>query len=264
LTNFEHHFLPGQFRLREKIVTFGAVPRASIRPTGSVRSSCRITKDLPAGKRVGASIHPAQWTGQIRVAKIISEHNEVGIVPSMVSATLARQESFKKGKVLIMDAKQSTYAKLGLPSPFGQIVLTLALVLLLAPYLVGADIGIFKIPDLPVVTQRFLKYFGPILLVVAVLLYYPFWEKQASGVRSAGTYVPIKIVFQNCSEHFLKVNWINFEGKNDPECYYTLAPGESKEVDSFVAHAWSVSNANTGAQLKPVIVTETTSTIRIP
>ena len=163
-----------------------------------------------------------------------------------------------------MNAKQSTYARLGLPSPFGQVVFTLAFVLLLAPYLANADIGIFKIPALPDTTQHFLKYFGPVFLVISVLLYYPFWTRQVVSIRSAGIDVPITVTLQNCSKMYLKINWLDFEGKKDPGCYLNLAPGESKEVPTYVAHAWSVSNANTGAELKPIIVTGKTSTVRIP
>ncbi len=71
------------------------------------------------------------------------------------------------------------------------------------------------------------------------------------------------VVFQNASPHYLDFDWIDFEGKKDPLHHYALAPGESREVETFVAHAWSVTNANTGEEIRSVIITEKSSPIRI-
>ena len=73
----------------------------------------------------------------------------------------------------------------------------------------------------------------------------------------------ISVLFQNASSRYLNIDWIDFAGKKDPEHHYSLGPGESQEVATFVAHAWSVTDANTGAAVKSVIVTEKTSPVRI-
>lgn len=154
-------------------------------------------------------------------------------------------------------------AKLGLPEAFGVLVLTLAVVLLFAPYFADADFGIFKVPALAASTRHFLQYFGPVFLILAGLSYYPFWTDQVTSIRSAGTDAAITVLFQNASSHYLDVDWIDFDGKRDPAHHYSLAPGESQEVATYVAHAWSVTNANTGEELKSVIVSEKTSPVRI-
>jgi hypothetical protein len=154
-------------------------------------------------------------------------------------------------------------ARLGLPEAFGVLVLTLAVVLLFAPYFADADFGVFKVPALGVPTRHFLQYFGPLFLVVALLAYYPFWPEQAPGVRSAATTTAITVLFQNASPHYLDIDWIDFEGKKDSRYHYSLAPGESQEVATFIAHAWSVTNANTGEEMKSVVVSEKTSPVRI-
>jgi hypothetical protein len=51
-----------------------------------------------------------------------------------------------------------------------------ALILSLAPYMSGADFGIFKVPFLGQQTQKRLKILGPLSLVLAILLFVPFWE----------------------------------------------------------------------------------------
>ena len=64
-------------------------------------------------------------------------------------------------------------AKLGLPEAFGVLVLTLAVVLLFAPYFADADFGVLKVPALAASTRHFLQYFGPVFLVVAALFLLP-------------------------------------------------------------------------------------------
>ncbi len=162
-----------------------------------------------------------------------------------------------------MHARKSTMAKLGLPEAFGVLVLTLAVVLLFAPYFADADFGIFKVPALAAPTRHFLQYFGPVFLVLAGLSYYPFWTEQVTSVRSAATSAAVTVLFQNASSHYLDIDWIDFAGKKDPQHHYSLAPGQSQDVATFVAHAWSVTNANTGEELKSVVVTEKTSPVRI-
>jgi hypothetical protein len=94
-----------------------------------------------------------------------------------------------------MPVKKSLMTKLGLPAAFGLLLLTLALVLLLAPYFSDADFGIFKVPALTAPMRHFLQYFAPVLLILLVLSFYPFWTEQVVSFRSAGTSVPTTVVF---------------------------------------------------------------------
>jgi hypothetical protein len=54
----------------------------------------------------------------------------------------------------------------------------------------------------------------------------------------------------------VNVTWLDFEGRKDPSLFYSIAPGAAQEVATFVAHAWLVSDANTGAEVKSVVISE--------
>ena len=62
----------------------------------------------------------------------------------------------------------------GLPETFGQILLVLFLILTLSPYLAGSDFGIFKVPNLGNTAKSRLKIWGPIMLIIGVLIHVPF------------------------------------------------------------------------------------------
>ena len=163
-----------------------------------------------------------------------------------------------------MRAKKSTLTKLGLPVSVGVLLFTVDLVLLLAPYLPEADLGTFKIPALPVATRHALQYLGPVVFIAATLLFFKFWpEPVAVTVRSAGTFTPTKLRFRNSSRSHLNIDWIDLDGKKDPLLHQVLAPGESIEVSTFVAHVWSVTNANTGVEIKTVTAASGPSEVTI-
>lgn len=61
-----------------------------------------------------------------------------------------------------------------LPQEFGILLLTLALVLAVAPYLFGHDFGVIRVPDFGESMRQRLKWVGPVLLIVAVLIHIPF------------------------------------------------------------------------------------------
>ncbi len=67
----------------------------------------------------------------------------------------------------------SIFKWLGLPEPFGVVLLTLGLILTLSPYMAGADLGIFEIPSLSGETQHTLRWLGPLALLVSVILFVP-------------------------------------------------------------------------------------------
>lgn len=72
-----------------------------------------------------------------------------------------------------MTDKTSLFELAKLPQPFGVTLLVLSLILLLSPYLSGADFGIFKIPSFTDRAKRNLKILGPIAFITMVLLFVP-------------------------------------------------------------------------------------------
>jgi hypothetical protein len=87
--------------------------------------------------------------------------------------------------------KRSTLEVLGIPKEFGVVLLTLALILVITPYLGGIDLGIFKVPDLPPHATSILHYLGPVLLILFSLLFLPYWphrsKPQISSVDAVDT-----------------------------------------------------------------------------
>jgi tetratricopeptide (TPR) repeat protein len=67
----------------------------------------------------------------------------------------------------------SVFKYLDLPPAFGVVLLTVALALLLAPYLQGADFGSIKIPIFDIKVRNVLKVLGPVALVGCVALFLP-------------------------------------------------------------------------------------------
>jgi hypothetical protein len=153
-----------------------------------------------------------------------------------------------------MGSKQSTYEKLGIPSPIGETVGLLGLALTLSPYLAGVDFGILKIPDFSEPGKHAMRMYGPVVLAGSLLLFFPFWKVRSGSPRSAGTDVAATVVFRNASSRYLSLVWLTFDGTEDPEHSYSLPPGAVQEVATYVAHAWKVSDANTGEALRSVIV----------
>ena len=74
----------------------------------------------------------------------------------------------------------SIFEYLNLPAAFGVALLTFALILTAAPYLAGADFGIFKIPPITPYGKRRLQIAGPIILVACIFLFIPFRQLQRS------------------------------------------------------------------------------------
>src|ERR1044072_1077062 len=72
----------------------------------------------------------------------------------------------------IMD-NLSLYKLSGLPDSFGVVLLSFSFILLLAPYLSGADFGIFKIPIFSGTAKRWLKIFGPVLFLLCAIAFIP-------------------------------------------------------------------------------------------
>lgn len=81
--------------------------------------------------------------------------------------------------------KRSTLHILGIPEGFGVILLTLALILAMSPYLGGTDLGIFIVPEFSLHATGVLRYLGPVLLAVVSLLFLPCWPQQGKRTISS-------------------------------------------------------------------------------
>lgn len=79
-----------------------------------------------------------------------------------------------------MNTKKSIITLLGIPEAFGSVLLSLTLILALAPYLAGADFGIFKIPDLNTQSKQTLKWLGPVFVLGSILLFVPLLDPKAN------------------------------------------------------------------------------------
>src|SRR4051812_24372771 len=69
--------------------------------------------------------------------------------------------------------KVSLFRLLGWPDPFGVVLLSLFLILLLAPYFSGADFGLFKVPMFTEGAKKWLRIIGPIMFIVCAVSFVP-------------------------------------------------------------------------------------------
>ncbi len=74
--------------------------------------------------------------------------------------------------------RRSTLDVLGIPKEFGVLLLTLILILAISPYLGGYDLGILKVPELPLRASHVLRYLGPVLFALGLLLFRPCWKRR--------------------------------------------------------------------------------------
>lgn len=75
--------------------------------------------------------------------------------------------------MLASESKVSLFEFVSLPADFGTAMLLMALILTLSPFLAGHDFGILKIPDFRDGVRRKLRFLGPLLLALVVLLHVP-------------------------------------------------------------------------------------------
>jgi hypothetical protein len=73
---------------------------------------------------------------------------------------------------------------LGLPDAFTAVLLTIGLILSLAPYFSGADFGLFKIPQFTDSARKKLKIIGPVIFLVLVMLFLPLIPRDESVALS--------------------------------------------------------------------------------
>lgn len=83
--------------------------------------------------------------------------------------------------------KTSVFEWSTLPTPFGVVLLILALIFLLSPYFSGADFGVFKIPIFTPAAKRWLKVIGPIVFCLCVAIFLPIISKQQPSTGNSNT-----------------------------------------------------------------------------
>jgi|GEM_PF-467549 len=84
-------------------------------------------------------------------------------------------------------SRKSTFKRIGLPTDFGVILLTLGLILFISPYMSGFDFGVFAVPEFEQEAKDKLRLFGPIVFGLMVVLFFPIWKdgnnKRASSLK---------------------------------------------------------------------------------
>jgi len=90
-----------------------------------------------------------------------------------------------------MSDRRNTLDLLGVPKEIGIILVTLCIILAISPYLGGSDLGIFKVPKLPIRSSQVLRYLGPLLFLLGLLLFLPCWRRSSApplfAVRAVDT-----------------------------------------------------------------------------
>jgi len=91
--------------------------------------------------------------------------------------------------------RTSLFKVSGLPDPFGVVVLVFSFILLLSPYLSGADFGVFKVPVFAPPAKKWLRLIGPAFFVVCVLSFLPILPgndfKQQESAKSNPELKPV-------------------------------------------------------------------------
>lgn len=77
-------------------------------------------------------------------------------------------------------AKINTFKKLDIPSQLMNTIFILLLILTIAPYVGGIDIGIAKIPTFPKEISWHLRWLSPLLLLAFCLMFCPAWKAEGN------------------------------------------------------------------------------------
>jgi hypothetical protein len=86
----------------------------------------------------------------------------------------------------------STYSIMGIPEILGIAFVAVAFVSTIAPYTPRKNFGTFQVPDLGKRVNRLLKIIGPVLLCVAVGLFFPLWNPSSLKKRAGQNQTPDK------------------------------------------------------------------------
>ena len=75
-------------------------------------------------------------------------------------------------------ARIGTYDKLNIPTTLAVAFVAFCTVCALSPYAAAQDFGIFKVPTFNAEWTRFLRVVGPIMVLLSVVGFLPFWHKE--------------------------------------------------------------------------------------
>ncbi|HTQ11019.1 MAG TPA: hypothetical protein VMI31_13170, partial [Fimbriimonadaceae bacterium] len=108
-----------------------------------------------------------------------------------------------------------------MPDAVANTIVIIALLLLVAPYAVNKDFGIFKTPDWEPRQLRTLKYVGPLAFVCVSFAAYPLWpgsvskddydlavtltEKQSVNARLAAIHYFEKAAYNSVDHHWFMI-----------------------------------------------------------
>jgi hypothetical protein len=167
-----------------------------------------------------------------------------------------------------MCIKHSLLTMSGLPGAFGLTLLSVGLVLLLAPYLGGTDLNVIVIPRFDPKIARRLKWCSPAFLFLVVLLHAPLWPlvcpKSCVSVSGNLTSTEADLYLTNSSNRSIRLSWRDPDGKEDPMRTFVLeshAPVLSEKT--FLGHDWCVVDAATNEYIEEFQITKTEQRIEI-
>lgn len=91
------------------------------------------------------------------------------------------------------------------PDTISAVFLIFAFILLISPYLAGADFGIFKVPIFKGDLLSLLKIVGPIVFVIMLILFLPLWTKplEVESLLQLDDFLPLSVEGKDRRRHFL-------------------------------------------------------------
>src|SRR5262249_55862491 len=136
---------------------------------------------LPNNSRRVAAYHlrpsrrPTQWTARALITREVQQ--------TCVRNCRTRQKTSNIDTRYAM-SRISVYKRIGIPEGLAVPLTLVALILLVAPYVGELDFGIFKIPDLGDQADTVLRWFGPILTLLAIAFFLPLIPKLGEQERA--------------------------------------------------------------------------------
>src|SRR6266481_3288778 len=167
-----------------------------------------------------------------------------------------------------MCIKHSLLTMAGMPGAFGITLLLVGLVALLAPYLGGPGLIEITIPKFEPKIARWLKWCGPAVFLLAVLLHVPLWPlvcpKSCVSVSGNSSATPAHMYVRNLSNRPIQVSWRSAQGKEDPDLTLVLEPqAPTASQETFLGHDWCIVDADTREYIEEIRITKTEQWIEI-
>jgi hypothetical protein len=156
----------------------------------------------------------------------------------------------------------------GIPGAFGITLLSVCLVLALAPYLGGIDLKVITFPLVGPGTAKWLRWCGPAALLLVVLLHVPLWPllcpQECVSVSGNVTSAGATLYFTNSSKRPIRISWRDPDGKEDPKLTFVLEPrARPLEEPTFLGHDWCVVDAETHEYIEEFRITKTEQRVDI-